>query len=156
MRGLVIVFILISLVNAPGVAAHRSPSKDSSKETSLIGRWHVKFTLLGGSEKNLILAAHDKGSSFELLDTGPGDKAVPAPQPAVWSKSQENVSISSEVELPIGTCCRETGTLIFKGKLVANNAFSGKLIFVTNIDEEESPYKYRSTIGTFSAVRLSN
>jgi hypothetical protein len=31
---------------------------------------------------------------------------------------------------------------------------SGNLIFVTNIDEEESAYKYHSTVGTFTASRL--
>jgi len=130
---------------------------DSLTESSLIGRWHVKFTLLGGSEKNLVIAVREKGvAAFELLDTGPDDKPVPTPQPATWSKTLDNVSISGEVELPLGTCCRETGTLIFKAKLLSNKSFPGKLVFVTNVDEEESPYKFRSTIGTFIATRLPN
>jgi len=157
MRVLAITFFLMLLVSAAGVAYSNALSNNSLAQTSLVGRWHVKFTLIGGSEKNLVFASHEKGvGAFELLDTGPDNKSVPTPQPAAWSKTLENVSISGEVELPIGTCCRETGTLILKGKLLANNSFSGKLIFVTNVDEEESPYKFRSTIGTFTASRLSD
>ncbi len=44
--------------------------------------------------------------------------------------------------------------MIFNGKFDSDNSISGKFIFVTNIDEEESPYKFRSEIGTFTAVRM--
>ena len=122
---------------------------------SPVGRWQVKFTLLNTSEHNLVFTAQEGGDgSFQLLDTGPDDKPVPNPQAAAWSFAKGNWSISGEAELQTGTCCRETGTLIFKAKLLSNNSISGKLIFVTNIDEEESPYKYHSTIGTFTASRL--
>lgn len=155
MRAFVITFFLISMATAYGITSQNSLSRDSLKETSLVGRWRVKFILVGGSEKNLVLALQEKGmGSFALLDTGPDNKSVPTPLPATWSKTLDNVSISGDVELPIGTCCRETGTLIFKAKAVSDNSLSGRLIFVTNIDEDESPYKFRSTIGTFSATRL--
>jgi hypothetical protein len=156
MRRLVILFSLLSLPTVFVVSAQTLTSKPSLKETSIVGRWHVKFTLLGGEEKNLDLIAKEHGvGAFELKDTGPDNKPVPTPQPAIWSTTSDTLSISSNVELPIGTCCRENGTLIFKAKVVAGNSFSGKLIFVTNTDEEESPYKFRSTIGTFSATRLA-
>jgi len=91
-----------------------------------------------------------------LLDTGPDDKPVPDPAPAVWSQLTNNrVSFSGETELPLGTCCREIGTLIFKGKFQSNTSIVGKLIFVTNIDEEESPYKYSSRVGTFTAKLMN-
>jgi hypothetical protein len=123
---------------------------------SFAGRWRVKFALSAGVEKNLIFHSEAKGSGFfQLLDTGPDDKPVPSPQPAVWSQLTNNrVSFSGEVELPIGTCCREIGTLMFKGRFVSSNSISGKLIFVTNIDEEESPYQFRSVVGTFTATRV--
>ncbi len=146
MRRLVIVLALLSLASVYGVSA---------QETSFAGRWQVKFTLLNSDEKNLILVAKENGAAFlELKDTGPDNKPVPTPQPAIWSKTAGKLDISSIVELPIGTCCRETGTVIFKAKVTSNNSVSGNVIFVTNTDEEESPYKYRSTIGTFSATRL--
>ena|ERR1051325_3909838 len=155
MRIFGLTLFLISLASAYGVASQKPLSKDSLKETSFVGRWHVKFTLLGGDEKNLVLAAQENGiGSIELLDTGPDNKPVPTTQPATWAKTLDRISVSSNVELPIGTCCRESGTLIFKAKFVSANSFSGKLIFVTNIDEEESPYKFHSTVGTFSATRL--
>jgi hypothetical protein len=120
------------------------------------GRWRVKFTLSGGGEKNLIFLAKAKGAgSFYLLDTGPNDKPVADPLPAVWSELTNNrVSFSGEVELPLGTCCREIGTLTFKGRFDSNNAISGKLIFVTSVEEEESPYKFHSLVGTFTATRV--
>jgi len=123
---------------------------------TLVGRWRVKFALSGGNEKNLIFDSRARESgSFLLLDTGPDDKPVAAPQPAAWSQmTNDRVSFSGEVESPIGTCCREMGTLIFKGKFASSNSISGTLIFVTSVDEEESPYKFRSMVGTFTATRI--
>ena len=155
MRRLVIAFALLSLASVYGVSAQTPPSKDSSKETSFAGRWQVKFTLMNSDEKNLILVAKENGAGFlELKDTGPDNKPVPTPQPAIWSKTADKLNISSIVELPIGTCCREIGTVIFKAKIASNNSVAGNVVFDTNTDEEESPYKYRSTVGTFSATRL--
>jgi hypothetical protein len=126
-----------------------------SQPVTLTGRWQVKFTLLDSPEKNLILTAQENGDgTFQLLDTGLDNKPVPGLKAAAWSLTNDSLSFSGEVELPIGTCCRETGTLIFKSKLTASNSTSGKLIFVTNIDEDESPYKYHATVGTFTASRL--
>ena len=121
------------------------------------GRWRVKFTM-AGVEKNLILVSQPRGVAwFLLLDTRPDDKPVADPQPAAWSQlTNGRMSFSGDAELPIGTCCREIGTLIFKGKFISSNAISGKLIFVTSIDEEESPNKLRSVVGTFTAARIQN
>jgi len=119
------------------------------------GRWQVKFTLFDSKEKNLIFTVHEHGAgTLQLLDTAENDKPVPGQQPAAWSLTNTNLSISSEVELAIGNCCREMGTLIFKSKLSSPNSFSGKLVFVTNVEEDESPYKYKSTVGTFTATRV--
>jgi len=126
-----------------------------SQPVSFTGRWHVKFTILNSTEKNLILTAQENGeATFQLLDTAIDNKPVPGLKAAAWSLTNNNLSVSGEVEVPTGTCCRETGTLIFKSKLTANNSISGRLIFVTNIDEDESPYKYHATVGTFTASRL--
>ncbi len=127
----------------------------SLRPANFTGRWHVKFTVLNTGEKNLILTAQENGEgTFQLLDTGLDNKPVPELKAAAWSLTNNNLSVSGEVELPTGTCCRETGTLILKSKLTTTNSISGRLIFVTNIDEDESPYKYHATVGTFTAVRL--
>ena len=120
-----------------------------------VGRWRVKFTMVG-IDKNLILNTKAGGvGSFLLLDTAPGDKPAANPEPATWSQLTNNrVSFSGEVDLPIGTCCRERGTLVFKGRFKSRNSISGKLIFVTSVDEEESPYQYHSVVGIFTATRL--
>ena len=157
MRFFLTSLILLSTVTLQGVPVQATvPNAPLAEAMNLVGRWRVKFTLTGGSDKNLVFEARAKGSgSFLLLDAGPNDRPVADPQPAAWSQlTNDRVSYSGEVELPIGNCCREMGTLIFKGKFVSSNSISGKLIFVTSVDEEESPYKFRSVVGTFTAARL--
>jgi len=127
---------------------------EQSKPLDPVGRWQVTFTLLNSSEKNLIFTAQQNGEgTFQMLDTGADNKPVAGLKAAAWSLTDENLSFSGEVELPTGTC-RQAGTLIFKGKLTSATATSGRLIFVTNVEEDESPYKYHSTVGTFTASRL--
>jgi hypothetical protein len=46
--------------------------------------------------------------------------------------------------------------MIFKGKFSTANAISGTLIFVTSVDQEESAFKFRSEVGTFTANRIIN
>lgn len=148
------------VVALQGVAVQSGSPQAAALQPSaatLAGRWRVKFTLSGGSEKNLILDSQANGvGAFRLLDTGPDDKPVAAPQPAAWLQlTNDRVSFSGEVELPLGTCCREMGTLMFKGRFISSNSISGKLIFVTSIDEEESPYRFRSMVGNFTATRVT-
>jgi hypothetical protein len=123
---------------------------------NLTGRWRVRFVFSGRGEKNLVLDSQSKGSgSVLLLDTGPDDKPEAYPQPAAWAQTtNDRVSFSAEVELPIGTCCREVGTLIFKGKFISSNSVTGKVIFVGSTEDEENPIGFRSLIGTFTATRI--
>jgi hypothetical protein len=150
--------ILILAIQGVALQANTPQSKATPKESvNPIGRWRVKFTM-AGLEKNLILVSRTGGvASFFLLDTGPDDKAVPGPQPAAWSQlTNGRVSFSGEAELPLGTCCRELGTLIFKGKFSSANSLAGKVIFITSVDEEENPNKFRSLVGTFTATRVTD
>ena len=113
---------------------------------------------MGGLEKNVIFDAKKNGSgSFKLLDTAADDKPVAQPVPVVWSQlTNDRISFSGETELPIGTCCREVGTMIFKGKFGGRNTISGTLIFVTSVNQDESAFKFRSEVGTFTANRVLN
>ncbi len=158
MRILFAALILMPLVAVQAVALQLGFSQATAtptRATNFTGRWRVKFTL-SGVEKNLVFDAKAKGSGFFLLlDTAPDDKPVASPLPAAWSQlTDDRVSFSGEAELPIGTCCREVGTLIFKGKFSSSNIISGGLIFVTSVEEEESPYKFRSIVGAFTASRV--
>ena len=159
MRFLFAAFIMITLVNAQASPVGFDSLQGKTKSTravSLQGRWQVKFSF-SGLEKNLILVAKAKGSgTFLLLDTEPGNLPAANPSPAVWSRmTNDRVSFSGEAELPLGTCCREIGTLIFKGRFTSPNAIAGKLVFVTSVDEDESPYRLHSLIGTFAASRVN-
>jgi hypothetical protein len=146
---LLTLFILLSPVAAQQTA-------DRAAGAKLAGRWRVTFSLSGDAQKNLVFDSKARGSgSFTLLDTGPDNKPVPEPVPAAWSELSNNrVSFSGEVELPLGNCCREIGTLMFKGKFQGSTSITGKLVFVTSVDEEESPYQFRSHVGTFKATRV--
>lgn len=147
MRIVIILFMLISAVAGQQAAPANG---------KLTGRWQVSFALNGDAKKSLIFEPKAKGAgSFSLLDTGPDNKPVPDPVSAAWSELTNNrVSFSSEVEMPLGTCCREFGTLMFKGKFESPDSIKGTIVFVTSVDEEESPYKFHSAVGTFTATRL--
>ena len=111
---------------------------------------------MAGWNKNLIFIARSGNvGSFLLLDTDVDDKPVKTPQPAVWTLlSNDRVSFTGQAELPLGTCCREIGTLNFKGKFDSSNSISGRLLFITSVTDDESPFKLRSEVGTFTATRL--
>ena len=147
MRIVIILFILISAVAGQQAAPANG---------KLTGRWQVSFALNGDAKKSLIFEQKAKGAgSFSLLDTGPDNKPVPDPVSAAWSELTNNrVSFSSEVEMPLGTCCREFGTLMFKGKFESPDSIKGTIVFVTSVDEEESPYKFHSAVGTYTSTRL--
>ena len=153
MRRLGFLFILIAL----SLLTVDVQGQTGAPVSKLRGRWHVTFKM-DGLEKNVIFEASDNGSgSFKLLDTALDDKPVAHAVPAVWSQlTNDRVSFSGEAELPIGTCCREVGTMIFKGKFTPQNTISGTLIFVTSVDQEESAFKFRSEVGTFTATRVLN
>jgi hypothetical protein len=118
----------------------------------------VKFTVSGIGEKNLIFVSQAKGAGFfKLIDTGPDDKPVADSVAASWSlTTNDRISISGEVELPLGTCCREMGTLIFKGKFGPGNSISGTAIFIGTTVDEENFSGFRSGVGTFTATRELN
>ena len=154
-RLLASLFISVIFVQALAIDPLALEAKHLGASAHLAGRWRIKFTI-AGVEKNLILVAQPGGiASFLLLDTAPDDKPTLTPLPAAWSElSNERVSISGETELPLGTCCREIGTLIFKGRFISSSSISGKLIFITNTSEEESSYGFHSWVGVFAATRI--
>ncbi len=144
-----VIFVILALA---GIA---QPIEQETTAVSPLGRWQVKFTVIDTPEKNLVFTALEGGDgSFQFMDTGPDNKPVPKPHAAAWSLAKGSLSISGEAEVQTGACCKETGTLILKAKFTGSDSISGKLIFVTNIDEEEGPYKYHATVGTFTASRL--
>lgn len=125
---------------------------------SLVGRWKVKFSLRGVGENNLLFEAKAQGvGSFQLLDTGPDKKPVAELVPSVWSETtNDRISFSGNFDLQLGECCRELGTVIFKGKFLSNDSISGKAIYVGTTVDEENFNGYRSTVGDFTAVRVTS
>lgn len=130
------------------------PSLAQQTQTgNVAGRWRVKFTLSGVGENNLIFESRAGGSGSFIL--GNDDKS--APLPATWSlTTNDRINFSGEVELQLSACCRDTGTLIFKGKLKPDNSISGKAIFIATTENEENFNGYTSTVGTFTATRVTD
>ena len=144
-----VIFVILALA---GIA---QPIEPETTAVSPLGRWQVKFTVIDTPEKNLVFTALEGGDgSFQFMDTGPDNKPVPKPHAAAWSLAKGSLSISGEAEVQTGACCKETGTLILKAKFTGSDSISGRVIFVTNVDEEEGAYKYHATTGTFTASRL--
>ena len=122
---------------------------------SLNGRWRVEFALTSGEKKHLIFEAKAKGDgAFLGLDTAEGNKQTSESLPAVWSETANGrVTFSGDIELPLGTCCREVGTLIFKGSFISDTSLKGRAIFITSTTDDENFIGYRSDVGTFTATR---
>ena len=125
----------------------------SSQTASIAGRWRVKFSLAGVGERNLEFVSQVQGTgTFLLIDAVPNEK--PATIPAAWAEtSNDRVNFSGEVELQLN-CCREKGTLIFKGKFSSKDTITGKVIFVGTTDDEENFNGFVSTVGSFTASRV--
>ncbi len=158
---LLLLFLIFSAIGSPhavmpGRAVSDAPIRES-QTPNLVGRWRVKFNLSGVGEKTLVLHAQAKGSgSILLLDTAPDGKPATASLPAAWSQTTANrLSFSGEAELPIGTCCREMGTLIFKGHFKPDGTISGAAIFVTGTVDVENHVGHRSLLGVFTAAPIS-
>jgi hypothetical protein len=149
-----ITIMSLGLALQSGVSQTAAPNS-RFPQANLVGRWQVEFDL-DRVKKNLIFESKAGGSgSFLLMGTGSHEKRIVASLPAVWSGiGNDRVSFSGEAELPLGTCCVEVGTVIFKGSFESINAISGKVVFITSVDDEESPLKLRSAVGTFTATRI--
>ncbi len=126
-----------------------------SSANTLSGRWSVKFSLVGISEKNLILDAKPGGvGTFLGVDTAMDNKPEKDPVPAVWSDITNNrVSFSGNLELPIGTCCRDVGSLVFKGNFAPDGSIKGRVVFIGNTIDEENFNGFTTATGTFTATR---
>ena len=151
--------ILLVLLAIQGIGAQTNPAPIfKTDESNLVGRWNIKFKFAGKEEKNLVFEAKTKGSgSFLLLDTTPDSKPETFTHPAAWAETtSDRFSFSAEVELPIGDCCREMGTLIFKGTFDSKTKLVGKVIFVASTTDEENPIGFRSLIGSFTATAATH
>ena len=156
MRVFAISFLLLILGLTVTASSPVLPaSVDRKPPVNFTGRWRVKFTMPGWNKNLILIARPGNVGSFLLLDTDVNDKPVKTPQPAVWILLSNNrVSFTGQAELPLGTCCREIGTMNFKGRFDSTNSISGRLLFVTSVTDDESPFKLRSDVGTFTATRL--
>lgn len=151
-------FAVLLAILIPGSPAPARAAPGMLQHEALVGRWKITFTFASVGPKNLVLDVRSNGdASVLLLDSGPDNKPAPRPLPAtISSAGNGRLNVSSEVELPYGTCCREIGTLVFKGTLGSNHSIVGKVVFIGSTEEAENPLGYRTMLGSFSAVRLDD
>jgi len=123
-----------------------------------VAGWSVSYTLMSTTTttaRQLVFISYSNGTgSFRLI--GPRTTWTPTMLfPAVWDRVTNNfISFSSEVEFPVGNCCRETGTLIFKGNTSQTGVISGAAIFVTNVPSTTTTGPYVIRTGTFIATPI--
>ena len=124
-----------------------------------IGGWSVSYILAGPTtsttSRQLIFISLSNGTgTFRMI--GPRTSTTTQTVfPAVYDwVTPGYISFTSEVELPIGNCCREAGTLIFKGNASNTGVISGPVIFVISMPMATTPQPYVIRTGTFVATPL--
>jgi hypothetical protein len=152
------VFVLLAVSSSVGLqfASVRSERTEQSAAT-MAGRWRVKVSLSSGEEKNLIFETKADGTGSLLgLDTESGAKPMDHPAPALWSRlADQRISFSANLQLQLGSCCREAGTLILRSTIASEQVVKGKAIFIASSLDEENFIGFRSEVGAFNATRES-
>ena len=124
-----------------------------------VAGWNVSYVLPGPTTSNtsrqLIFMSFSNGTgTFRMI----GPRLTTSTQtvfPAVFDWVTPNyISFTSEVELPLGNCCREAGTLIFKGNASNTGVISGPVLFVVSMPMATTPQPYVIRTGTFVATPL--
>jgi hypothetical protein len=132
-------------------------SAEAPGAAPVMGAWDVTFTWTGSNaaQKLLFIALIDGTGTFRMV--GPrATNQTPLTHPAVWTRpAQGFMSFTAEVALQTATCCRETGTLLFKGMQTTNGGvISGRAMFVNDFSVVATPGPFQTRVGTFTAVPL--
>jgi hypothetical protein len=149
---LLIILILMGSI----FAFSQSKDTDAPSAAPVVGAWDVTVTWQEAnySQQLVFIAMAGGTGSFRIL--GPRiTTQPPVVHPAVWAKPFTGfMSFSGEVEFPRGNCCRETGTLLFKGVQTSNGTINGRAMFVSDISIVATPGAFQTRVGTFTAVPL--
>ena len=120
-----------------------------------VGGWDVTYYLSSNVSKHLLIMQFSDGTALFYI-SGPRTTVQPLPSyHAVWSKpTPDSLSFSSEVQLPVGSFFRETGTLILKGDLPGAGAMTGRAMFVGDTPDPANPTGFMIKTGTFTAFSV--
>lgn len=150
---ILIILILLGSVFALG----QGKNAEVPNAIPVMGAWEVTFTWTGSaaSQKLIFIAVTDGTGSFRMI----GPRATtqsPLTHPAVWTRPITGfMSFTSEVALQTANCCRETGTLLFKGMQTSNGGpISGRAMFVNDFSIVATPGPFQTRVGTFTATPL--
>lgn len=141
----------ITLVCCRGVDADNHTRFESHPTVRGPGSWRVRLKLTGNDEEALIFNTKPSGIATAMFEK---ESRTKLGLPATWFAAENRISFSTEIELPIGTCCRDNGTLVLKGKIDARGVATGKAVFITATDDSENFNGLRTLTGTFTAVRV--
>lgn len=152
MRVKFLLCIILILFGALSILAQDKVGETTTSEP-LINAYDVSFSLSerGGQRLTFLVFADGRGT-FRLV----GKRLPPSvATPAVWDRITPTlISFSGEVQFPIGNCCRETGTLSFKGEIGSNGVITGRSVFVTNTPDPTNPTGFVTRAGEFIATPL--
>ena len=158
MRKKLIILAATLLIAAASITAQDKSETESSSSVP-VGGWDVTFSLLSpttvtNTRRLMFMSFSDGTGTFRII----GPRTTWTTQtifPSVWrSLTPSFMSFSGEVEFPIGNCCREAGTLVFKGTRANDGTMSGPVLFITSNPIVATPAPYTIRTGTFVATPL--
>ena len=155
MRIKLLLCITLILFGTLSTLAQNKADEAADSQSPIVSGYDVSFTLCDYRQQKLIfLATADNRGTFQLLRRTTW-KPPSVTTPAVWDRITPTLmSFSGEMQFPIGNCCRETGTLIFKGQINSNGVITGRVVFVTNTPDPTNPTGFVTKAGEFTAMPL--
>ncbi len=128
----------------------------SAQVAKLVGRWRVEFSIYDTEKHTLQFDADASGDGTYLLLDSRSSLLPPAePSKAGWKLVASNrVTISGEIEFPIGNVGRNAGTLTFKGVFDSPGLISGEVAFFSQGQDPRDPSTVPAGKGRFTARRM--
>ena len=155
MRVRLLCCLALNLVCGLSALAQDKAQAETASRSPVITGYAVSFTLSGLGQRQLtFLATPDNRGTFRFQGRTTWEPQS-VTRPAVWDRITPTlISFAGEAEFPLGNCCRETGTLIFKGSIALNGVITGHVVFVTNTPEPTNPTGFVTRAGEFTATPL--
>lgn len=157
MRTKLILLLAVFLIATIGITAQDKSEPEGGSPLPVAG-WDVTYTFTSPTPTTIMrrlvfISFSDGTGTFRII--APRTTTTQTIFPAVWrSVIPTFMSFSSEVEVPIGNCCRETGTLVFKGERFQTGVISGSALLVVNTPGTANPNPYYIRTGSFIATPL--
>src|SRR5262249_5723000 len=116
--------------------------------------WKIEITFEDQSRRSLRFETGAAGKASLLLEQRSNWDEPSQPSQAKWTVGREKrVTISGQVEFPIGNVGRETGILVLKGVFKSGSKITGDFAFFPMDQDPTSPDATPSRTGKFEATK---